>query len=62
MLSYACKTGWTRKKLNSDRDKEYIYKTLIFESRCLCLVSISSEKFEFYEYEMYLDVKVVGST
>ena len=33
---------------------------LIFGSRWLCLISISSEKFEFYKYKMYLDVEIVA--
>ena len=32
---------------------------LIFWCRWLCLISISSEKFEFYKYKMYLDVEIV---
>ena len=40
----------------------HIWILLIFRSRWLCLVGISSEKFEFYEYKMYLDVEIVAPT
>ena len=36
----------------------HISNVLIFENRWLCL--ISSEKFEFDEYKMYLDVEIVA--
>ena len=44
----------------------YISNLLIFGSRSFnkfnnsCLISISSEKFEFYESKMYLDVEIVA--
>ena len=38
----------------------HISNVLIFENRWLCLISISSEKFEFDEYKMYLDVEIVA--
>ena len=38
----------------------YISNVLIFENRWLCLISISSEKSEFDEYKMYLDVEIVA--
>ena len=36
------------------------YNLLIFESQWLHLVSNSLEKFEFYEYKMYLDVEIAA--
>ena len=38
----------------------HISYLLTFGSRWLCLISISSEKFEFCEYKMYLDVEIVA--
>ena len=35
---------------------------LVVWSRWLCLISISSEKFEIHEYRMYLDVEIVVPT
>ena len=40
----------------------HISNLLIFGSRWFCLISISSEKFEFYEYKIYLDVEIVASS
>ena len=38
----------------------HISDLLIFVWRWLCLIGISPEKFEFYEYKMYLDVEIVA--
>ena len=38
----------------------HLLNLLIFGNRWLCLISISLEKFEFYEYKMYLDVEIVA--
>ena len=38
----------------------HISNLLIFGCRWLVLISISSEKFEFYEYKMHLDVEIVA--
>ena len=46
ILSYAFKSGWTRKKLNSELYKKANVKPVNFGSQLLCLASISSEKFE----------------
>ena len=35
---------------------------LNFGSRWQCLVNISSEKLEFYEYKMYLELEIVAPT
>ena len=38
----------------------HISDLLIFAWRWLCLIRISPEKFEFYEYKIYLDVEIVA--
>ena len=55
MLSYGLDL-----KLNLDLIRNAHIKCVNFENRWLCLISISSGKFEFDEYKMYLDVEIVA--
>ena len=48
---------WVRPKAKLEM---HMSNLLIFGCRWLYLISISSEKFEFYKYKMYLDVDIVA--
>ena len=47
---------WVRPKAKSEM---HMSNLSIFGCQWLCLISISSEKYELYKYIMYLDVKFV---
>ena len=55
------KLGELKKKLNSDRFKKSTYNFFYFLDLMVMIVSISSEKFEFYEH-VYLDVEILAPT
>ena len=57
MLSYAYKTGWTRKNEIKTYMRNVHITPVTFGSRWLCLVRFSSEKFQFYEYQMCENVR-----
>ena len=48
---------WVRSKAKLEM---HISSMLIFGYQWFCLISFSSEEFEFYKYKMYLDMEIVA--